>query len=455
VKILSELKMNLSEKLAQTSGNKSSKIKSIEAFNEFKSDVDNELLEWTSRKISSEQHRNKLLNGGANTAAFLLIDESVRKEFGIFFSGHELANNVASKIASSLANGASVIDPTCGAGDLLIACARHYPKQVNYEATLSYWGARLGGIDIHQAFTDTVSSRLKLLATESHISNKNQSDSQSHFPRVITDDALEQMKLIGEFDLVVTNPPYGSSQAPSDLEWSQGKVQTAAVFIDRILKHAKPNQEILAILPDVLRSGSRYDKWRDWVASKADILSVEVVGKFDKTTDVDVFVMHLRVGQNPNQRWPDINLPEVNTTDVKIETLFNVRVGPVVPHRSEQDGSPRLYIDCSHTSNGKEITPTQVKKYKGTPYKGPFVVVNRTSSPDDPSRLVASIIKTNDLVMVENHLIIIQPIDGQLKTCHKLLTQLKSESVREWINQRIRCRHLTVTSIKEIPINWR
>lgn len=56
--------------------------------------------------------------------------------------------------------------------------------------------------------------------------------------------------------------------------------------------------------------------------------------------------------------------------------------------------------------------------------------------------------------MVENHLIIIQPIDGQLQTCRKLLKKLKSNSVQEWINQRIRCRHLTVPAIRDIPVSW-
>lgn len=446
--------MDLSEKSAQTSVSNSTQIQSIDAFQAFKSDVDNEFLEWVNQKSGSGKHRDKLLNGGANTAAFSLIDEGIRKEFGIFFSGHTLANLVASKVTTSLANGASVIDPTCGAGDLLIACARYYPKQINYKSTLNFWASKLGGIDIHETFTKTVSSRLRLLATESYIPNKNESISQLDFPNILTADAFTQTGLIGEFDLVVTNPPYGSTQAPSDIEWSQGKVQVAAVFIDRILKHAKVGQEIVAVLPDVLRSGTRYSKWRDWIALKAEVMSVEIVGKFDKTTDVDVFVMHLRVGENHSSRWPDITLPRINTTDIKIETLFNVRVGPVVPHRDKKNGPSRLYIDCSHTTNGVEITPSQVCQYNGTSYKGPFVVVHRTSSPDDPNRLVTSIINTDDSVMVENHLIIIQPIDGQLQTCRKLLEKLKSNSVREWINQRIRCRHLTVTAIRDIPVNW-
>lgn len=446
--------MDLSEKSAQASVGKSTQVESIDAFQSFKHDVDNEFLEWVNQKSGSNKHRNKLLNGGANTAAFSLIDESVRKEFGIFFSGHILANLVASKISRSLANGASVIDPTCGAGDLLVACARHYPKQVNYESTLSFWASRLGGIDIHETFTRTVTSRLRLLATESHIPDKSKLNSQVEFPDVLAADAFTQTEFIGEFDLVVTNPPYGSTQASSDLEWAQGKVQVAAVFIDRILKHAKAGQEIVAVLPDVLRSGTRYCKWRNWVASKAEVISVEIVGKFNKTTDVDVFVMHLRVGENHNSKWPDIALPGINTTDIKIETLFNVRVGPVVPHRDNNDGPSRLYIDCSSTTNGQEITPSHVSQYNGTPYKGPFVVVHRTSSPDDPNRLVTSIINSNDFVMVENHLIIIQPIDGEIQTCRKLLEKLKNNSVREWINQRIRCRHLTVTAIRDIPINW-
>ena len=395
------------------------------------------------------------MNGGANVAAFALIDQQVRKNFGIFFSGHELADLVASKVATRISAGASVIDPTCGAGDLLIACARHYKKQVDFDTTLALWDLKLAGIDLHEAFVSTTKSRLRLLATESYLPKSIRSNlGTTEFKNLVVSDALQNLDLISNYDLVVSNPPYGSIASPPDITWSKGKIQTASLFMDRILRNAKTGQEIVAVLPDVLRSGTRYSKWREWIAHNAKILSIEIVGKFDKTTDVDVFVIHLRAQQNQREKWQKTNKSRRNDCRVKLECLFNVRVGPLVPHRDLETGPMRKYIDCSQTKDKSEVDPSQMRAFNGTPYKGPFVVIRRTSSPDDSNRLVTSIVVATSLVLVENHLIIVQPIDGKMSSCRRLLEKLKDKSVTEWINQRIRCRHLTVSSIKELPIHW-
>jgi hypothetical protein len=55
------------------------------------------------------------------------VDKKTRAAHGIFFSGKDIAARVANKIKVQIANGASIADPTCGAGDLLIACMRHAP----------------------------------------------------------------------------------------------------------------------------------------------------------------------------------------------------------------------------------------------------------------------------------------------------------------------------------------
>lgn len=423
-------------------------------FKKFHLEVENELSCWMNLTGSVDQ-RNKLLNGGANIAATLLIKEQTRKEFGIFFTGHQIATLAASKIKNALTAGASVIDPACGAGDLLIACARHYPRQKDYQSTLSFWESRLAGIDLYQTFINTIKSRLKLLITEFHLpENLSPNPKKSSFPNFIVANALEVTDLISQYDLVVTNPPFGLTQAPPSLSWSNGKVQLAALFIDQILSSCRPNQEIVAILPDVLRSGSRYEKWRDSIASRAEILAVDIIGKFDTATDVDVFLLHLKSNQHSRNEWPDIPQQSSIEQSIKLESLFNVRVGPVVPHRDIEDGSPKLYVDSAHTSKDAEIKPTQHRRFNSTTYKGPFVVIRRTSSPNDKPRIHASIINTKDSVLVENHLIIVQPIDGRLETCRQLLEKLKNTDLVDWINQRIRCRHLTVAVIKEISLKW-
>src|SRR3546814_13351615 len=60
--------------------------------------------------------------------------------------------------------GASVLDPACGAGDLLIACARSLPILPSLEETLQAWGKRLYGRDIHPELVEVAQYRLALLA---------------------------------------------------------------------------------------------------------------------------------------------------------------------------------------------------------------------------------------------------------------------------------------------------
>jgi hypothetical protein len=38
-----------------------------------------------------------------------------------------------------------------------------------------------------------------------------------------------------------------------------------------------------------------------------------------------------------------------------------------------------------------------------------------------------------------------------LRDCEKLVQVLRRESTTEWLNERIRCRHLTVSAVADIP----
>ena len=84
-------------------------------------------------------------------------------------------------------------------------------------------------------------------------------------------------------------------------------------------------------------------------------------------------------------------------------------------------------------------------------FKPPFVVVNRTSSPGDIHRAPATLIKGKKSVAVENHLIVLTPRKGGMRSCRKLVKLLRSSTTDNYLNERIRCRHLTVGSVKDIP----
>ena len=58
----------------------------------------------------------------------------------------------------------------------------------------------------------------------------------------------------------------------------------------------------------------------------------------------------------------------------------------------------------------------------------------------------------NEYIAVENHMIIASPKSGKVEDCIALLNILKSRETNDFLNNRIRLRHLTVSAIKDIPI---
>ena len=91
------------------------------------------------------------------------------------------------------------------------------------------------------------------------------------------------------------------------------------------------------------------------------------------------------------------------------------------------------------------------KRFQGTVFQPPFIVLRRTSRPDDIERAVGTIVLGDEPAVVENHLLVIRPHDCTQETCSRILTMLKDERTSQWLNGRIRCRHLTVSAINEIP----
>ena len=405
--------------------------------------------------LTAADHIPAILNGEASKALNRIIPAKIRKKEGIFFTGQPLSMKVAQHLKPIIEQGCSIFDPACGAGNLLMACAKFLPIGKQLDETLQIWGERIHGNDLYDHFVNAAKLRLVLLAATIHkqrnvkLSIPNNSNV---FPALCTGDSLSYPYPKGEPICVALNPPFGQMDAPKDCTWAKGRVQVAGVFIDSVIKKVPNNSHIVAILPDVLRSGSNYSKWRQMVASYSESLEIEMSGKFDRTTDVDVFIMHLKTTERGNNqsKWPK-QQPNFGNCSAVLSDMFDIHVGPLVPYRNPNKGSWKYYVDSAEAKPWETITVNSKKRFKGPCYDTPFVVIRRTSSPTDKYRAVGSIIKSHSPVAVENHLIIAKPKDNTLKKCKDLLDRLKDSRTNMWLNNRIRCRHLTVSAIKEIP----
>jgi hypothetical protein len=403
----------------------------------------------------TNDHIPAILNGEASKVLNSIIPIKVRKQGGIFFTGHQLSNKIALRVRSLIEDGYSITDPACGAGNLLMSCASYMPIGKDIKETLEIWSDRLFGYDIYNEFIEAARFRLILLASSIH-KKKNTPLTLPDFSKTLSGiqygDTFINAPPKVKSNCVVVNPPFGHTIAPTDCTWASGKVQFAALFLERLINMSPIGQNIVAILPDVLRSGSRYIKWRKMVANCCSFLEIEIAGRFDKQTDVDVFILHL-VTRRPDKyvsEWPKSGNDGTNRRNT-LSDLFDIHIGPVVPYRDPRKGAWNSYVDCSSAPPWETVSKLPKRRFKGSSFTPPLVVIRRTSNPADKSRAIATIVNAPAPIAIENHLIVLKPKDNNLKTCRDLVERLKDHRTNTWLNNRIRCRHLTVSAIKELP----
>lgn len=414
----------------------------------------------TLKRLAVESHRvadwntrvDAALNGQASVELRRVAPVETRRQFGAFFTGTDLGSRL---IGCGTGCGATSVyyDPTCGMGDLLIAAARKLPLRKSLPATLRQWGHQLTGTDLHREFIEGARTRLVLLARQRHKSDEALRSSDAElFPNIRVADGLKQDALFTRATHLLLNPPFGQVAAPAGCKWAGGRITEAAAFVITALERARPGTQMLAILPEVLRSGSFAEHWRKRVSQLAGVKLVQPYGIFDDSADVDVFLLRLSRRAETQNPSPHVWTTPTASRSPSVADSFDVHVGRVVPHRDKESGPLRRYIHPRNTAIWVEVTRiSEKRRHEGLAYQPPFVVLRRTSRPGDPYRAAATVILGKEPVAVENHLIVCEPHDKSADTCRALMEQLHTQRVNEFLNQRIRCRHLTVGAVAAIP----
>ena len=380
---------------------------------------------------------------------YLNIEEM--REAGSFFTGQELATCLVSKFSKSITFDSVVVDPTCGAGNLLIECSRQLGVEQGLKKTLMKWGKSLRGYDIHETFVEAAKLRLIIEALSRGVEKDcTLKEALKLFPNI---QAVDLMTLDAEefndVTHVAMNPPFCSWESPQKRFWRKGKVNAAGIVFEHLVNRLPAMCQVSAILPDVLRSGSRYDNWRDFVSNKVQG-KCEIYGRFSNKTDVDVFILSgaLQFDKNRKIEWH-----KTSENKAVLSDFFRVCVGPLVAYRDPLNGDSSPFIHPKNSPAwGVMKNFTERRKYSGKLFKPPLIVIRRTSSPSDKFRAVGTIIKGKELVAIENHMIVVQPIDGTVVSCNQLIKTLKSQETNDFLNERIRLRHLTVGVVKQIPL---
>lgn len=438
---------------------------STTAYSKFTAQVDTEVSRILGDGSFDKHVVHTLLNGAAAEALQEHVARETRSADGIFFSGKALSHYVASCISKKLKAGGAIADPACGAGDLLLACAAHFETEKCIARSVEAWSPRIIGLDLHDSFVGAARSRLKLLAVASFKSDlpfPKQTIPDDLFDNIQQGNYFEHIEKISNVDCVVMNPPFGTVVAPAECTWATGNVQLAGLFLASVVSNAKEGQEIVAVLPDVLRSGTRYARWREFISKQAVVKKVFVYGRFDEKTDVDVFVLHLVKSCNAFKKstadWSSKNSTQQPKRAVVpiMEQKFKVSVGTYVPFRAKKEAGVVPYLCVNEAMPDKKVEVTGECKFDGTLHQAPFVVIRRTSNPSDSRRVIPTLITGPQHIAVENHLIVLSPLDGTMRSCESLLTVLNHSNVDKWMNEAIRCRHLTTAIVKQLPLTgWK
>ncbi|WP_303718799.1 hypothetical protein [Brevundimonas naejangsanensis] len=390
-----------------------------------------------------------LLNGVPYSVFRREVDIDTRREIGAFFSGGEMAAALVRLLSGRIADDGLVLDPTCGIGDLLLARAAELPIKDTLEATVAAWGERLAGFDTRSDLVRLCKARLCLLA-RARGGFTDEIDPLLAFPLIEEGDmmAASSDALLARAGAILFNPPFGKTTWPQKLNWAAGEINAAAIFLDRLTQAVGSETPIAAVLPEVLRCGSRYQRFRAALTARGYTGSFKVEGRFDAWTDVDVFTTLLVRTSAPKALWRS----DFADSGPTIDDLYEVRVGTVVPHRDPKTGPSRPYI-CAKTTPAWSgaFKPEAQRPYAGRVFSPPFVAIRRTSSPSDKFRAVATVVTGTEPIAVENHLLVALPRDGTLRACKVLVKALRAERTNSRLNDLMRCRHLTTGAIKTLP----
>lgn len=381
------------------------------------------------------------LDGRAWAAVRGATTRTERQKLGIFFTPSAVARRAAELL--ELGNTATVFDPACGAGDLLLAAA-DLSAAVEDDS-----GLTLEGVDVVPELTALARARIKLLGAA-----RGWPDAWARSHRIAVGNGLRNQRAYARATHVVMNPPFITMQSQDGLAWKDGAVSLAARFVEHALRTSKEGTVLVAVLPEVLRSGSGYRHWRHHMGRLAGVDHLETQDRFNGDADVHTFVVRFRRGKthdDTSRYWSTERTGRSRRGC--LHHHFDVSVGPVVEYRSPRAGDLVPFLRPSNCPPwGTVASVDGRRRFAGRLVAPPFLVVRRTSRPEQPHRVVATFVSSGGPYAVENHLLVLKPSSGQANTCREAMEWLRSEQVSDWMNERIRCRHLTVGSVQELPL---
>src|SRR5690606_22175995 len=150
----------------------------------------------------------------------------------------ELATKITRLFDKAVTANSVILDPTCGAGNLLIECSRMLGVEETLSQTLMLWGNILRGFDIHESFIEATKLRLIIEALNRGVINDcTIEEAISYFLNIKVVDALTIDKIdVEDVTHVIMNPPFSIWESPNKNYWKIGKINAAGIVFDHYLR---------------------------------------------------------------------------------------------------------------------------------------------------------------------------------------------------------------------------
>ncbi len=216
----------------------------------------------------------------------IFLGKTFTGKLGQFFTPRTIVDFMVNFVnPTRLSNGKnlySVIDPACGSGGFLIRVFTHIANQIKEIEKDS--DKRKEALDIlskQQLFGVDINPRLVRIAKMNMVLH---GDGHGGIFRHNGLKTHQHERLIGkEFDLVITNPPFGNKDKGDILkEFQLGKYTTGnppeqareILFIEECIKLLKENGELAILLPDGILNNSRLNYVREFIKKHTIIQAI-------------------------------------------------------------------------------------------------------------------------------------------------------------------------------------
>lgn len=208
-----------------------------------------------------------------------------RKNSGSYYTPTAIVENVVTEIFQSVneCSTKSFIDPCCGSGNFLLKTFLQLREEAlkcgksMEEAELYIIEKQLFGYDI-----DPIAV---VLCQFNMIIHLNSRFTKNLLPKMSSQNTLKQIDSAEKFDVIIGNPPWGSSFEQDDIDFfkkyytiAESSLESFNLFLERSLNMLNDNGLLSFVLPESILNVKTHEKMRQLLLENTTIQRIHVLG---------------------------------------------------------------------------------------------------------------------------------------------------------------------------------